>query len=604
MAETNERRHDTYDFERYLNVRAARGASFAPDGGRLSFITDITGVGEVWTVPVDLRAETPAWPAQLTFRSDRAMGATYSPVAEQLLVGGDRGGNERTQLYRLSDDGAIFQPLTHEPDVIHQFAGWWEDGVGAAGWSPDGARITYASNARDRRYFDVYERHIESGQSAATDGEPRLLLQQDGTIYATGYSPEGRFVLVQRAESNIRNALLLVDTATGETRMLTAEGGTGPAWHAAPHFTADGRGLYLLSDRDRDHLALAWLDLATTEMTYLRDDRLGDDWGAEGLSVSRDGARLALVRNEDGYSRLAMFDVRDGWERRRELPTPQMERGVISGLTWSPDGARLAFTLDVADDAPDVWVWDVGERIRWRATRSALSGLPRASLVQPSIVHFPTFDGRNIPAFLYLPQWAEARNLPVVVQVHGGPESQARPIFNSVVQYFANQGYAVLAPNVRGSSGYGHSYQSLDDVRKRMDSVADLKHAALWLAESGIADPKRIAVMGGSYGGFMTLAALTTYPDLWAAGVDLVGIANFAPFVTPALRAAVSRKPTTGCPGWRSSVRRKRATRSATGVLPAVARSALERGRLISTTTRRLRRSLRTSACGITCRSR
>src|SRR5260221_4217302 len=177
MAETNERRHDTYDFERYLNVRAARGPSFAPDGSRLSFITDITGVGEVWTVPVDLRAEMPTWPTHLTFRSDRAMGATYSPVAEQLLVGGDRGGNERTQLYRLSNDGATFQPLTHEPDVIHQFAGWWEDGVGAAGWSPDGAPITYASNARDRRYFDVYERRIEAAQSDARNGEPRLLLQ-------------------------------------------------------------------------------------------------------------------------------------------------------------------------------------------------------------------------------------------------------------------------------------------------------------------------------------------------------------------------------------------------------------------------------------------
>lgn len=604
MAETNERRHETYDFERYLNVRAARGASFAPDGGRISFITDITGVGEVWTVPVDLRAETPAWPTQLTFRSDRAMGATYSPVAEQLLVGGDRGGNERTQLYLLSNDGAIFQPLTHEPDIIHQFGGWWEDGVGTAGWSPDGARITYASNARDRRYFDVYERRIGHPQNAPTDGEPRLLLQQDGTNYATGYSPDGRFVLVQRWESNIRNALLLVNVKTGETRMLTPEGGTGPAWHTAPHFAADGRGLYLLSDRGRDHLALAWLDLTTTGMIYPHDGRMSDEWGAEGLSVSRDGTRFALVRNEDGYSCLAIFDVRDGWERRHDLPTPEMARGVISGLTWSPDGARLAFTLDVADDAPDVWVWDIGERIRWRATRSALGGLPRASLVEPAIVHYPTFDGRAIPTFLYVPRGFEARNLPVVVYVHGGPESQARPIFNPVVQYFVNQGYAVLAPNVRGSSGYGYSYQSLDDVRQRMDSVADLKHAALWLAESGIADPKRIAVMGGSYGGFMTLAALTTYPDLWAAGVDLVGIANMVPFVTPAPPVAVSRKPTTGCPGWRSSVRRKRATRLATGVLPAVARSALERGRLISTTTRRLHRSLRTSACGITCRSR
>ncbi len=562
MAGRNE--HDQqqkFSFERYLNVRAARGASFSPDGRTISFLTDITGVPEVWTLPVTPHAATPAWPAQLTFRSDRAMGATYSPTADQILVGGDRGGDERAQLYLLSADGVHFTPLTDQPDVIHQFAGWSEDGTGAAGWSPDGRTITYASNARDQRYFDVYEREIggaqggrsqnaptngsarDSGQSqnaptnngagapagghAPTNNGARLLYQQDGTNYSAGYSPDGRYVLVERRESNIRDALLLVEVATGAARSLTPEGGTGPGRHVAACWSADGKGLYLLSDRWRDVLMLAWLDLASGEMTYLRDDQ----WGAEGLALSPDGAHLALVLDEDGYSRLELFDVANGWEQRRELPLPSIERGVLSGLAWSNDGRRLAFTLDVADDAPDVWTWDVAERVLWRATRSSLGGLPRESLVQPSLVHYPTFDGREIPAFLYLPHGVEAKNLPVVVHVHGGPEGQARPIFNPVIQYFANQGYAVLAPNVRGSSGYGCAYQSLDDVRKRMDSVADLKTAAEWLAKSGIADPKRIAVMGQSYGGFMTLAALVTYPELWAAGAELVGIANFRTFL-------------------------------------------------------------------------
>jgi dipeptidyl aminopeptidase/acylaminoacyl peptidase len=527
MADANQgKRGETYDFERYLNVRAARGASFAPGGGALTFITDITGVGEVWSVPVVLTAAAPSWPTQLTFRSERAMGASFSPVADQLIVGGDHGGNERTQLSLLSSDGSRFAPLTAQPEVIHQFGGWWEDGMGASGWSPDGSRIAYASNARDPRYFDVYERAVEGAGA-----EPRQLLQHDGTNYAAGYSPDGRSVLVQRWASNIRNALLLVDRTTGSVRALTPEGGEGPAWHAAANFSADGRGLYLLSDRGRDHQALAWLDLATAELTYLTDEQLGEAWGAEGLALSPDGRHLAVTVNEDGYSRLVLFDLGDGWERRRKLPAPEMERGVLSGLAWSRDGKRLTFTLDVPDDAADVWVWDVAERALWRATLSSLGGLPRATLVQPSLVHFPTFDGRQIPAFLYLPRGAAQKNLPVIVHVHGGPEGQARPIFNPVIQYFANQGYGVLAPNVRGSSGYGYQYQSLDDVRKRMDSVADLKSAALWLAESGIADPKRIAVMGGSYGGFMTLAALTAYPELWAAGVDLVGIANFVTFL-------------------------------------------------------------------------
>jgi dipeptidyl aminopeptidase/acylaminoacyl peptidase len=149
----------------------------------------------------------------------------------------------------------------------------------------------------------------------------------------------------------------------------------------------------------------------------------------------------------------------------------------------------------------------------------------------PTLVHYPTFDGREIPAFLYVPQNQPAKGLPIVINVHGGPEGQSRPVFNPVIQYFVAHGFGVLAPNVRGSTGYGYHFQSLDDVRLRMDSVADLQQAVFWLRKSGIADPRQIAVMGGSYGGFMVLSAITTYPDLWAAAVDIVGIANFVTFL-------------------------------------------------------------------------
>ena len=202
---------------------------------------------------------------------------------------------------------------------------------------------------------------------------------------------------------------------------------------------------------------------------------------------------------------------------------------------WSPDGALLAFTFAPPNDAVNVWLWDIASQTLTPATRSARGGLPDTAFVSPQLVRYPTFDDREIPAYLFLPSAqpysAEPRRLPVVVYVHGGPESQTRPAFNPVIQYLAANGYAVLAPNVRGSTGYGYLYQSLDDVRLRMDSVADLAAAVRWLGEQGIAEPQRIAVMGGSYGGFMVLSALTTYPDLWAAGVDIVGIANFVTFL-------------------------------------------------------------------------
>ena len=499
-----------FGFERYLNVRTAYAASFSPDGARLSFLTDISGVAEVWCVPIEIDAPTPSWPTQLTFRGERVAGAAYAPVGERLLVSADVGGSELTQLYLLAGDGSALAALTDDPSVIYQFGGW----------SPDGEHITFASNARDRRYFDVYTRDLASGDT-------RLILQHDGTNYAAGFAPDGRAVLVERFASNTRDALLLVDLATLAARPLTPEQGEGPARHLAPRWSADRRGLYLLSDRGRQFLAPAYLDLDSTALTFLRDD----EWDAEDLAVSHDGTRLALVTNVDGYSRLELFDVSDGWEARRTLPTPTLPPGVVCETTWARDGARLAFTLDGAGDAPDIYVWDVAAATLWRATRSATGGIPRERFVAPTLVRYPTFDAREVPAFLYLPQDGPQRDLPVIVYVHGGPESQFRPNFNPVLQYLVACGYAVLAPNVRGSSGYGYHYQSLDDVRLRMDSVADLRAAALWLAASGTADPRRIAVMGGSYGGFMVLSAVTTYPDLWAAGVDIVGIANFVTFL-------------------------------------------------------------------------
>jgi dipeptidyl aminopeptidase/acylaminoacyl peptidase len=501
----------SFSFEHYLNMRAAYGPSFSPDGKRLSFITDITGVPEVWSTEVAVDASRPSWPDQLTFRGERSSLAAFSPVDESLLVMGDAAGNENPQLFVLSGDGSSLVELTRRPDVSYVFGGW----------SPDGSRICYASNERDPRYFDIYEQPRENG-------EPNRLLQQDGTNYAAGYSPDGRKVLVQRYDSSTRTQLLLVDILTRKVEAVTPEVKNGSARHLAPHWSANGAGLYLLSDRDRQFLSLAWLDPATTQLTYLTDEARD----VEGLSMTPDGKYMALVTNVDGYSRLDLFDISINWECRQRLPAPSLRDGVIREVAWSPDGTQIAFTFDAADDTPDVWVWEIQTQVLWRATCSAKGGIPRGSLVNPSLIYYSSFDKREIPAFLYLPETSSPpTDLPFIVYVHGGPESQFRPTFNPIIQYFLAQGYGVLAPNIRGSTGYGSFYQSLDDGRQRLDAVADLYAAVEWLTHSRSADPQRIAIMGSSYGGFMVLSALARYPDLWAAGVEIAGIANFVTFL-------------------------------------------------------------------------
>jgi dipeptidyl aminopeptidase/acylaminoacyl peptidase len=501
----------SYPFERYLNVRNSYGPTFSPDGQRLSFLTDITGVAEVWSIPVDGQVASSVWPEQLTFRGERVSSVKYSPVDPQMLVTADSGGSELDQFYLLSQDASEWLALTNQPQAMYR----------SGNWSPDGLRFVSASNERDPRYFDIYERTMISG-------ETRLLWQQDSTNFPLAYSPDGRQVIVSRFYSNVFTQLFVLNIDTGEARPLTPNTTEGPSQFLSPAWASDGKGLYVLSNRGRDFTNLAWLDLVSGELTYLHEYQ----WDVELLALTRDGRYLALSINEEGYSRLEIFDVSQGWQQRRVLPVPPLgQKGVVPELVWSPDGERLAFSFGTASTPLDIWLWDGAKEQLWLATHSSLGGIPQSSFVEPSLIRYPTFDGREIPAFLFLPRARAAQALPVVINVHGGPESQARPNLNVINQFLVAQGYAVLVPNVRGSSGYGYAYLSLDDVRKRMDSVADLRAAVLWLRESGIADPAKVVVMGGSYGGFMVLSAITTYPDLWAAAVDIVGIANFATFL-------------------------------------------------------------------------
>ncbi len=489
-----------YTIEQYLNIRGNYQGYWLP-GDEVIFRNRTTGVTQAWRM-----AATGGWPEQITFFEEGVEFAVAHPLTGKVLVGADRGGDERTQLYLMNADGSGLTALTDNADVIYDYGDW----------TRDGRYVAFGANERDERYFDLYLLDLETGAR-------RMIMRHDGYNAALAFSPDGSQLLTYRANGSQDGDLYLLDVASGEAQLLTLHEGELNVGTVA--WAGDGAGFYFTSDEGRDYLALAYYDLATGSYRWLETPR----WDVGAVVTSRRGRYLLWTTNEDGYDVLHLRDLATG----EDVPPPaQATPGVIWGARFSPDEERLLFTLSAATAPPDVYTWEIGKTAATRVTRAALAGIPAASFVAPQLVYYPSFDGTMVPAFQFVPAGAVDDNAtPVVVIAHGGPQIQARPYFGAITQYFLDAGYAVFVPNFRGSSGYGKAYADADNVEKRLDAVLDVAQGWHYLKRQPWADPFRVAVYGSSYGGFMVLSQLTQKPYYWAAGVDVVGIANFVTFL-------------------------------------------------------------------------
>ena len=510
-----------YTIQQYLNIKSAGSPSFSPDARQMIYLTNTTGTSQIWLTEV-----VGGVPKQLTNYEDNIGFARWLPDGSGIIFGKARGGDENTQFFWMKPDGTGVRELTNDPKVRHNFADV----------SKDGKKIYYASNKRNRTFFDVYSMDL-------TTGREELLYQYDGNVNIAAVNDNGsKFVLSRDGiEKSLDNDLYLVDVKTKKEVHLTPHGDASEFGDV--EFLADG--LLMTSNDKREFQALVQIRQKNaagddwSEANRASDVVYGPNWDVGGVTVSDNASTMAYTVNNDGFSELFIRKIETGGKplistvdkKAEQIKLPA--QGVVGGLTFSKDGSKLAMTFSSPIQNGDIWIHDVEGKTLSQVTQSDRAGIDQKSFIAPKLIKFKTFDGKEVPAWYYKPNSgkSESSQTPVIVSVHGGPEGQSRSGFSALYQYYLSRGYAVLDPNVRGSTGYGKTYTHLDDVEKREDSVKDLAAAHGWLVKEGGADPKRVAVMGGSYGGYMTMAAVTLYPDLWAAAVNTVGIVNWETFL-------------------------------------------------------------------------
>lgn len=499
---------------RMARVGSANSPSFSPDGKWVSFISNMSGSPQVWMAPAE-----GGYPRMVTNGDDPVTQAEWSPASDWVAVAIAPGGGLNTQIYVVKPDGTGMKLLTLGSS----------DNNGFDAWTHDGKRIAIDSSRNDPASRDSFMIDVASG-------ETKLVAKNPGVGGIEGISHDGSRALLNRLKNRGDNNLYVLDLASGKDTLVTKHDGVA---EFSGEIAPDGRAAYLVTNQNRDLFAFGRIKFAadgTPGPIEILAERA--DGELDGLRLNKQGTMAALVWNVKGRNELSFYDL----VQNKQIPGPKLPGELVGGGAFSNDGSKLAMNIGGAAQPTDIWIMDVKTKQFRQLTFSPHPGVDLTALVRPELVTFTSFDGLELSGWLYKPKNQSGPGA-YVVSFHGGPEGQERAPFRSDYQALLSQGIGVFAPNVRGSSGFGKKFVNLDNGELRVNGVKDIKACVDYLVNNHLADPKRIGITGGSYGGYMTMAGLTEYPDLFAAGVDLFGIVNFITFFqhTQPWMAAISK---------------------------------------------------------------
>jgi dipeptidyl aminopeptidase/acylaminoacyl peptidase len=484
-----------YTIEQFMATTRIGGASFSSDEKSILFHSNKSGIFNVYSMPVGGGA-----PKQLTNSTkESTFMVSWMPTDARFLYRYDKGGNENEHLYLRDLDGKE-RDLTPGEKTKAQFYAW----------SQDRKSFFFGTNARDPKFFDVFEMTV-------ADLKPTLVYENNGFIFGA-ISNDKKFIAFGKpGNSTADSDVYLYNTETKEMKNLTQH--TGDVGNEPETFDPSSKFLYYLSDDGSEFKSVVRYDLASGEKSVMEKS----NWDVDFMSFSKTGKYRVVGTNEDARTKVRVFDATG-----KEVALPPLPEGDISGIKFSDSETKMAFYVDGSRSPANLYVYDFATQKPLKLTESLNPEINADDLVDARVVRYKSFDGVEIPAILYQPHGATAqKKVPALVKVHGGPGGQARMPYSALTQYLVNHGYAVLDVNNRGSSGYGKTFYKADDQKHGREPLWDCVEAKKYLQTLDYVDGKKIGILGGSYGGYMVLAALTFKPEEFSAGVDIFGVANW-----------------------------------------------------------------------------